>query len=256
MALRTGASRTSTPESSTVIARDTLSEKVYARLRAGLMTGSYEPGERMNISRIARTFDTSPTPVREAMMQLVREGALELRPGHRLRVPGMDLERYVEVRAIRIPLERLAAELAAQHITPNEIMELEYQARRCLDAEERELWKEALVANQEFHFAIYRASRSPMLVRVIENLWLLTGPFINHLYPGQVQYYRSGEPHGRILRALKARDSAEAAAAVEHDIMSGSETIIARTRDPQDRTKTETERKRRSRSERVGAALT
>lgn len=223
--------RTSNPNSA--VSRDTLSEKVYGRIRAGLMTGGHEPGERLNIARIAKSFDTSPTPVREAMMQLVREGALELRPGHQMRVPDMDLDRYLEVRSIRIPLERLAAEKAAQNMTHNEMMELEYQARRCLDAEDRELWKEALAANQEFHFTIYRASRSPVLVRVIENLWLLTGPFINHLYSGQVRHYRSGEPHERILRALKAKDPAEAPAAVEHDIMRGSEAIVAQIRGAQ-----------------------
>lgn len=240
-----GISQTADPGAA--LSRDTLSEKVYSRLRSGLMTGGYEPGERMNISHIAKTFDTSPTPVREAMMQLVREGALELRPGHQLRVPEMGLDRYVEVRAIRIPLERLAAEAAAQNMTQNEIMELEYQARRCRDAEERELWKEALAANQEFHFAIYQASRSPVLVRVIENLWLLTGPLINHIYPSQVQYYRSDEPHKRILRALQNRDSAEAAEAVEYDVKRGSEAIIAQIRAAQGAAQAEAKPKRRKR---------
>lgn len=207
--------------------RDSLSERIYDRLRAGLMTGVYEPGERMNITQIAKSFDTSPTPVREAIMQLVREGALELRPGHQPRVVATSAERYLEVRTVRIPLERLAAERAAEHLTPAEMLEIQYQARRCQDAEAAELWKEALAANQEFHFAIYRAARLPLLVQVIENLWLLTGPFINHLYRGRVQLYRSGEPHERILKAMQARDAAEAGRAVEHDIMRGSEAMIA-----------------------------
>ena len=71
------------------IGRDSLSSKIYVKLRHALMTGRYEPGERLNIRQLALTFQTSPTPVREAVMQLCREGALELRPGHLLRVPDI-----------------------------------------------------------------------------------------------------------------------------------------------------------------------
>jgi DNA-binding GntR family transcriptional regulator len=222
-----GANRES--EAELPVSRDSLSDKIYDRLRFGLMTGVYEPGERLNIRQLAKAFETSPTPVREAMIQLAREGALELRPGHLLRVPNMTLERYLEVRDVRIPLERLAAERAAQMISESELLEIQYQARRCVDAETSELWKEALAANQEFHFAIYKASRSPVLVRVLENLWLLTGPFINHLYPSGSSY-RSFHPHDRIIQALRRRDSAEAGEAVVHDILQGSAAMVERIR--------------------------
>jgi DNA-binding GntR family transcriptional regulator len=211
--------------------RDSLSEKIYERLRSGIMTGVYEPGERINISQIAKTFETSVTPVREAMMQLVREGALELRPGHQLRVSDISIDRYIEVRTVRIPLERLAAEKAAQNITQSEILELQYQARRCLDAESGQHWKEALAANQEFHFAVYRASRLPILVRVIENLWLLAGPFINLVYRGQRRSYHSAQPHERILHALRTGNAEEAGQAVEQDILHGSAAIVEQIRD-------------------------
>ncbi|MDB5558756.1 MAG: AsnC family transcriptional regulator [Enterovirga sp.] len=216
-----------TRDSDTAVPRDSLSDRIYERLRIGLMTGVYEPGERLNIRQLAQGFETSPTPVREAMMQLAREGALELRTGHLLRVPNMSLERYLEVRDVRLPLERLAAERAAELVTESELLEIQYQARRCVDAEKREAWKEAIAANQEFHFAIYKASGSSVLVRVLENLWLLTGPFINHLYPAYSSY-RSAKPHDRVVQALRARDPAEAGEAVVHDIMQGSSAMVER----------------------------
>ena len=82
-----------------------------------LMTGQYEPGSRLNIRRLAATYNTSPTPVREAIVQLVREGALELRLGHQPRVPVLTIPQYINIRETRAPLERLAAELGAVHIT-------------------------------------------------------------------------------------------------------------------------------------------
>ncbi len=59
----------------TVSSRDSLSEKIYNRLRVALMTGAYESGARLNIRGLAASYETSPTPVREAIMQLVREGS-------------------------------------------------------------------------------------------------------------------------------------------------------------------------------------
>lgn len=212
---------------SDAVLRGSLSEQIYNRLRLGLMTGVYEPGERLNIRQMAKAFETSPTPVREATMQLVREGALELRLGHQLRVPSMNVDGYLEVRDIRLPLERFAAERAATLMTPEEMLNLQYQARRCADAEDAGFWKEALAANQKFHFVIYAAARSGVLVRVIENLWLLTGPFINHLYPIGSGHYHSAEGHGRILEALQQRDSRGAGDAVAYDIVQGSAAIVA-----------------------------
>jgi len=78
------------------LSRDSLSEKIYGRLRLALMTGVYDSGARLNIRGLAAGYKTSPTPVREAVMQLVREGALELRLGHQPRVPVLTIPQYIQ----------------------------------------------------------------------------------------------------------------------------------------------------------------
>ena len=55
--------------------RNSLSERIYARLRVALMTGVYESGAKLNIRGLAAQYQISPTPVREAVMQLVRESS-------------------------------------------------------------------------------------------------------------------------------------------------------------------------------------
>src|SRR4051812_41700946 len=59
------------------LSRDSLSERIYAHLRLELLTGLHAPGTKLSIRRLASELNTSPTPVREAIFQLVREGALE-----------------------------------------------------------------------------------------------------------------------------------------------------------------------------------
>lgn len=216
------------------VARDSLSAKIYSSLRSDLMNGLYGPGERLNIRQLADTYQTSATPVREAMMQLVREGGLELRTGHQLSVPILSLERYTNIREVRIPLERIAAERAAARITKAEIEQLEKLNAAWVSAEENKKWKEALALNKEFHFTIYRASDNDVLLSAIENLWLLSGPFINNQYPGARLEYGATHPHPMLIDALKRRDPAEAGEMVVQDLRHGSHLILEKLKsDPQ-----------------------
>src|SRR3546814_13602075 len=54
-----------------------LSEQVYGRLRSALMRAELKPDQRLKIRDLAAKLGTSETPVREALFQLAREGALE-----------------------------------------------------------------------------------------------------------------------------------------------------------------------------------
>ena len=233
------------PEAADQVARDSLSERVYAQLRLELMMGMYEPGARLNIRRIAATSDISPTPVREAVMQLVREGALELKLGHQARVPVLSVREYIEIRETRAPLERLASELAAVHITKDEIASLRDLHRRFIEAEREGRWKDALAVNQEFHFLIYRSSQNATLVRVIENLWLLIGPFINHQYPLVQRAHIELHPHLLVIDALERQSPSEAGELIVRDLREGSYLILSHLGDE----KSKKRRGRKSRSE-------
>jgi DNA-binding GntR family transcriptional regulator len=208
------------------LSRDSLSERIYARLRVALMTGVYESGAKLNIRGIAAHYEISPTPVREAVMQLVREGALELRLGHQPRVPVLTIPQYINIRETRAPLERLASELAAVHATDALIESLRASHARFVQAERDQKWKEALVANQEFHFAIYRASQNEVLVSVIENLWLLAGPFINNQYPNIRRANSEFHPHLLIIDALSRKSPSEAGELAVRDLREGSYLIL------------------------------
>lgn len=210
------------------IVRDSLSEKAYVRLRAALIAGVYEPGERLSIRRLAAAYDTSPTPVREAVIQLAREGALELRIGHQPRVPVLTIPQYISIREVRAPLERLAAERAAAAMTDDILASLEELHQRFVQSERQKNWKEALAANKEFHFTVYRAAGNDVLLRIIENLWLLIGPFVTHQYPHVVRAHAEAHPHLMLIDALRRRAPAEAGELIVQDLRQGSYLILER----------------------------
>lgn len=208
------------------LARSSLSDKIYADLRLALMSGAYKPGERLNIRKLAVEHHTSPTPVRDAIIQLVREMALELPLGHHPRVPVLSVEQYIKIREVRAPLERLAAELAAVHATEEILSRLRVINEAYLNAGQRRNWKEAMSANQEFHFLIYRTSGNDVLVRTIENLWLLTGPFINNQFPVIARAQLDTFPHLLIIDALRRRVPNEAGDLIVQDLRQGSDFFL------------------------------
>lgn len=208
------------------VGRNSLSDQIYARLRVALMTGQYEPGSKLNIRKLAASYDMSPTPVREAVFQLVREGALELRLGHQPRIPVLSIPQYINIRETRAPLERLATELSAVRISEADIEKLKSLHEQFIGSEDVQRFKDALAANQEFHFTIYRASGNDVLVRVIENLWLLAGPFVNNQYPLESESSPRVHPHILIIDALTRRSPAEAGELVIRDLREGSYVIL------------------------------
>ncbi|RWF25847.1 FCD domain-containing protein [Mesorhizobium sp.] len=91
--------------------------------------------------------------------------------------------------------------------------------REFLRAEDQQDWKKALSANQSFHFSIYRKSNNRVLVRVIENLWLLAGPFVSNQYPLTKQLIFDVHPHDRIIDALKRPDAVAAGELIVRDLL-------------------------------------
>ena len=104
--------------------RENLASRTYAQLREALMAGRFWPGQRLRIRELSDAMGVSDTPVREAIMQLVREGGLEMRSGQSITVTRLSLTRYRELREIRLLLEGLATEKAVPLLTGADLKQL------------------------------------------------------------------------------------------------------------------------------------
>ncbi|MER8448262.1 GntR family transcriptional regulator [Mesorhizobium sp. M1066] len=102
-----------------------LSARIYNKVREGLIIGNFAPGDRLLMQDLAEQLGTSITPVREACLRLVSEQALELRSGRFVAVPDLSRARYIQIKLIRMALEGLATEHAADHVTPADLEQLE-----------------------------------------------------------------------------------------------------------------------------------
>ncbi len=203
------------------------SAQIYQRLKYELMSARLRPGDRLKIRDLAQSLGTSETPVREALLQLVRDGALEMKPGYYIRVRRLTLHEYMELREIRLLLEPHAAVRALPHIDDAFIADLEQRHASLIKAEQDKDYPTALLANYEFHFSVYRRSGMPQLIEVLERLWVQTGPLLNLLYPYGHPTYDGPHQHLNVIAALRARDETALAEAFRADLVEGGRSFVS-----------------------------
>ncbi|MEU4373899.1 GntR family transcriptional regulator [Pseudonocardia alni] len=172
----------STPGLRGGIERRGLRDHVYERILELLLSGGLEPGTRLGIDTIARDLDVSPTPVREAMVQLERTGLVtrEALKGYRV-APPLAADQLAELFDARLMLETTAASMAAP-ATPAMLAELRSAHARHAAAGERvaaalaqgrvdpSLTAEYFAADTEFHDVVLHHARNRYLVQMSETL--------------------------------------------------------------------------------------
>lgn len=196
-------------------------QKVYGQMRQAIMAGKFEPGEVLTLRALAAALGTSIIPARDAVLRLVTERALES-AGRSVRIPIMTLDQLRDVERFRIAIEGDAAALAAERATGAELAGIEQAGRRVVQARTANRIDRFLAANQEFHFAIYRAAHSELLQSIIETLWLQIGPHLGYVVSkmedGDLSHTVDMGPHDALLAALKARDAEGARRALAADL--------------------------------------
>lgn len=203
-----------------------LSAQIYAQLKYQLMAARLQPGDRLKIRDMAHSLGTSETPVREALLQLVRDGALEMKPGYYIRVRRLTLREYLELREIRLLLEPHAAVKALPNVDDAFIAELEQVHETLIRAELEKDYPTALLANYEFHFSVYRRSEMPQLIDILERLWVQIGPLLNFLYPFGHPSYDGPHQHLNVIAALRNRDADALADAFRDDLIEGGRSFL------------------------------
>ncbi|WP_195908400.1 GntR family transcriptional regulator [Novosphingobium sp. Gsoil 351] len=200
---------------------DNVHQRVYMQMRQAIMSGKFRPGETLTLRPLAAALGTSVIPARDAVLRLVTERALE---NHRrsVRVPLLALEELRDVERYRILLESEAAALAAARASDDDLLAIEQASARAEKAYRSNKIERFLVANQEFHFAVYAAAHSDLLQSIIEKLWLQVGPHLGALVDSMRESDLSEivdlAHHQELVRALKARDADGARAALAADL--------------------------------------
>ena len=150
------------------VAPPTLRAHVVKMLSAGILSGKYKPGDRLNESQIARELNISRIPVREALSQLQEQGLVQNRERRGMFVTNIGPEEVLQISSLRIILETEALRLAKTAYDAGN----PGPAGKADGADgqlERHLL-EAAALDLEFHRVLWKAAGNPYLERSLNAL--------------------------------------------------------------------------------------
>lgn len=195
----------------------TKTDAAYRGIRVAIESGELAPGDRLRTNELQAMLGVSPTPIREALRLLQRDGLVAHEPHHGTVVASMDENRITENRRIRILLEPLATQLATERATDEEIQSIRALHDKFRNTVARDPAGRAVPRlNTEWHMAIYRASKSDLLIEFIERLWVAMGTTKFFSVHGE----QSIVEHEAVMLALEARRPEEAGEAMLHHLTS------------------------------------
>ncbi len=225
--------QSSLPTPSTAqITHRTLAASVRHTLREWLADGELLPGQKLTGRALSEQLDVSQTPVREAMLQLVAERALDLNPNRSVTVPVLNREQFIELRDIRVALESLAVRCAVERnqqigIPTDVIDSIASQHQQMIAAKKRGDYQATLKLNRAVHFSAYELSKRKDLIAMIQSLWARTGPYLNFLYENVEPSIEDSHPHEALLEALRSNNAELAEQAIGRDILVGGKAILS-----------------------------
>jgi DNA-binding GntR family transcriptional regulator len=207
------------------IENKTLNERAYDEIRQGMVTGHFKPGQVLVIRTLATAYGISITPVRDALQRLVAEGLLAMQPNRSIVVPLLSVDSLLELVRIRSELEGLAAELATPNIRLSDRVKLERLIAQGREAIQARDGRKYVAINREFHFTIYNRANSPLLLRMIVDMWTKIGPFLNRLFDDPEYVDVANDEHESILSAFASGDAVLARNHISMDIQSAAQSL-------------------------------
>ena len=170
-----------------------LREVVFRQLRKEILEGELRPGERLMELHLADRLGVSRTPIREAIRMLELEGLVVMVPRRGAFVAEIREKGLIEVLEVRRALEELAAELAAQRITEEQLKGLAAAAEHFEKMIGQDDSNEMARADEEFHYLILEATDNQRLIQ------LLAG-FREQMYRYRAAYLQYEAVHSDLLK--------------------------------------------------------
>ena len=182
-----------------------LAEQVFDRLETDILSGKYQHGEILTELGLVSDLGVSRTPIREALRRLEQEHIIEMTPRGIL-VLGVSRQDLADILEIRIRIEGLAARLAAERITDEELAQL----RETIDLQEFYVPKHDAARingmDSKFHLLIYRFSGSIPLYDTLMPLHKKVLKYRQASVENEVRSADSYMEHRAIFEAIAAHD--------------------------------------------------
>ncbi|MDR5868698.1 GntR family transcriptional regulator [Halomonas koreensis] len=209
----------------------TLAERVFQQLQDAIVRGELAPGSKITEPGLSRTYGISRGPLREAMRRLEAHRLIERVPHVGARVVKLSIEELLELFDVREALESMAARIAAERMTAEEIAGL----REVLAVHERQTdlsRGEAYYQREgdlDFHYRIVQGSHNRMLMGMLcDDLYYLVRLYRTQFSASGSRPQRAFVEHHRIVDAIEAGDAELAELLMRRHVSASRENVVER----------------------------
>jgi DNA-binding GntR family transcriptional regulator len=148
-----------------------LSQRVYQALKKDIITGLYQPGEALSEKTLAKRYQGSRTPVREAAVRLQQEHLMKIVANRGYFITQITIQWVNEIYEFRAAVEGAAAEVAAQKNWNQAALDhLAKLASTEHKVDDRDSYVRFIEADTEFHNSIAQLTRNPLLIRAVADM--------------------------------------------------------------------------------------
>lgn len=206
--------------------RRSLGEDVTERLRAAIVRGTFGPEQHLSEATLAETFGVSRGPIREAFVELEREGLIKIERHRGARVTRLSQADIDEIYELRTALERLAIDRALRLATNDDLAALDAAVDRLQRAVAAQDVHEIVALDVGFHDAVYRAAHHDRLYQAWSALRPQIETFLHSRALDTRDYLeRAVTEHAALRDAVRARSKRAALALIGEHLRSAHDRL-------------------------------
>lgn len=183
-----------------------------------ILTGELPAGSKLDEAGLARRFEVSRTPVREALRQLASSGLIDLIPNRGAFIATLSEDRLREMFIAMAELEATCARLAAISMSPVERQALQRLHNRMGELIPSNDVREFGEMNDAFHILLYRGAHNHYLEEITSRLRKRLSLYRRSQFRTEDRLQKSFSEHNEVVKAVISGDATRAHAAMLHHV--------------------------------------
>ena len=144
-----------------------VNKEIYKELKKRIVYLDYKPKQVLSIKELAKEFGVSPIPIREVLILLENEKLVHIIPNNGIYVTDVSFQELKDVFEVRLFLIGLSGRLAAQRITPEELIKLKELLVKIQQEKNR---RKLILLDAEFHDLVNYSTKNQTLAETLKRL--------------------------------------------------------------------------------------
>lgn len=210
----------------------TIYDQVYEVVKENILSGVFEPGQRIQELVIAKELNVSRSPVRSAINKLIGEGLLVSTPNKHVWVRNYSKKDIIDAYEFRLIIEKYAIEKTVSLLNEEIRATLLEFKRLFLLNNKSEHMREYIQADTNFHAYLVATSGNTVIIESLQKVSVLINPFRIFSLSSKNRFTESIDEHIALIDNILAGDSEKATSYCEKHLTLAKEEIINHLKHP------------------------